>query len=187
MKAAHLETSNSSIELIEPEVERDAMLGVEWLYGELGHNTLTLMGVPDTDNKPTTLEAERERVKGFIERDDQLNWMIQYEGKVVGSVWVDLIEKEKLPSPSVHIMISDPNMRGKGVGFASISAVLEYLESQGNHIIYSRHLTKNERAKALLESLGFHNLGDKYKDDDGLEWQKVERVNARGLEPKQQG
>lgn len=44
------------------------------------------MGVPDKDNKATDISYERERVKDFIERDDQLNWMIDYQGKVVGSL-----------------------------------------------------------------------------------------------------
>ena len=176
MKAVHLETNDPAVELVEPVIERDAALGVEWLHGELGHNTLTLMGVPDEDNKPTSLQAEQERVKGFIENKDQLNWMVQFDGKVVGSVWVDLKEKEGLPFPSVHIMIGNPNMRGKGVGQATIGSVLKYLESQDYPAIYSRHLTKNQKAKELLESFGFHNLGDKYADSDGLEWQNLERV-----------
>lgn len=177
MKATQLETSNPNVELVEPVVERDAALGVEWLHGELGHNTLELMGVPEADNKPTTLKAEQERVRGFIEQNDQLNWMIKYDGKIVGSVWVDLKENEGLPAPSVHIMIGDPNMRGKGVGPATLSTVIDYIESKGNNSIYSRHLTKNQRAKSLLESLGFHNLGNKYTDTDGLEWQNVMRAN----------
>ncbi len=178
MKSVTLETSNPVVELVEPDVERDAALGVEWLHGELGHNTLSLMGVPDYDNKPTTLEAERERVKGFIENKDQLNWMIQYDGKVVGSVWADVVEHEGLPAPSVHIMIGDPDMRGRGVGLAAMGSVLEFLESQGNKTIYSRHLTENERAKALLESFGFEDAGDTYTDNDGLEWQNVQLTTA---------
>lgn len=177
MKAPHLDTSNPAIELIEPDVERDAALGMEWLHGELGHNTLALMGVAEKDNQPTTLEAEQKRVTGFIEGNGQLNWMIQYDDKVVGSVWVDLKEKEGLPAPSVHIMIGDPAMRGKGIGPASIGAVLEYLTDQGNETVYSRHLTKNKRAASLLESFGFIKSGEPHTDEDGLEWQNVSKTN----------
>ncbi len=173
MKTVHLETANPAVELVEPDLERDAALGVAWLEGELGHSTLTLMGVADKDNKPTSLEAEQERVKGFIERPDQLNWMIQYEGKVVGSVWVDLFKSDELPAPSVHIMIGDPSMRGKGIGYSAVSTVMDYLIGQGNQTIYSRHLIKNEAAKTLLESLCFSSLGEPYSDTDKLEWQNV--------------
>jgi RimJ/RimL family protein N-acetyltransferase len=176
MKAVHLETINPVVELVEPDVARDAALGVVWLEGELGHSTLALMGVADKDNKPTSLEAEQERVRGFIERPDQLNWMIQYDGKVVGSVWVDLFKSDKLPAPSVHIMIGDPKIRGKGVGYSTISAVLEYLAAQGNKTVYSRHLTTNEGAKSLFESLGFSSLGDPYSASNELEWQNVSKA-----------
>lgn len=183
MKAPELETNNPAVILVEPDVERDAPLGVAWLQGELGRNTLSLMGVPDKDNKPTTLAAERGRVQGFIEGRDQLNWMIQYNGKVVGSVWVDLATKEKLPAPSVHIMIGDPTMRGKGVGNFTLSTVLNYLEAQGYTTIYSRHLTKNKGAKSVLVSLGFRELGVPHTDDDGLTWQNVVRTGGNYTRP----
>ena len=178
MKAPQLETTNPAIKLIEPDVERDAALGVEWLHGELGHSTLVLMGVADEDNKPTSLEAERARVQDFIEGKDQLNWMIQYEGTVVGSVWVDLVTKDELPAPAVHIMIGNPAMRGKGVGFSTVNSVLNYLKTLGHETIYSRHLTKNSGATTLLDSLGFHDLGEPHTDSDGLEWQNVVKTTS---------
>jgi len=72
MKTTPLETNSPDVQLVVPDIERDAALGVEWLEGELGRATLTSMGVADKDNKPTTLEYERERIRDFIERDDQL-------------------------------------------------------------------------------------------------------------------
>lgn len=174
MKAVTLETGDPNIHLIEPDIERDALLGVEWLQGELGRATLSSMGVPDKDNKATDISYERERVKDFIERDDQLNWMIDYQGKVVGSIWVDLEQVGNLPAPAIHIMIGDPKMRGKGVGYAVTSKVIEYLQRERNAgSIYSRYLTKNSVASNLLGSLGFEKLGEPYTDDDGLEFQDV--------------
>lgn len=168
-----METNNPDVRLVEPNIERDAPLGVKWLEGDLGRSTLMLMGVADKDNKPSNLEAEKERVKDFIEKDNQLNWMIEYKGQVVGSVWADLEPTEYLLSPSVHIMIGDPNMRGKGVGITSIEAVVEYLENQGNEKIYSRHLLINTASKAMLHKLDFKDLEKPYTDKDGLEWQNV--------------
>lgn len=170
-------TSNPDVVLVQPDVERDAVLGVQWLEGELGRATLTSMGVADKDNKPTTLERERERVRDFIEKQDQLNWMIEYQGKVVGSVWADLKQVGNVPAPAIHIMIGDPNVRGKGIGYAATSKVMEHLEDQGFKSIYSRHLTKNGGASGLLQSLGFTELGEPYTDDDGLEWQNVVKEN----------
>ncbi|HCZ28323.1 TPA: hypothetical protein DHU97_01110, partial [Candidatus Saccharibacteria bacterium] len=63
----NLQTDNPDVFLVEPNIERDAALGVQWLEGELGRATLTSMGVADQDNEPTTMEQERKRVKDFIE------------------------------------------------------------------------------------------------------------------------
>ncbi|HSH55893.1 MAG TPA: GNAT family N-acetyltransferase [Candidatus Limnocylindrales bacterium] len=180
MKAPELKTKDASIKLIEPNVERDAELGVQWLNGESGRATLRSMGnteeVIDT-MLPATLEQEAERVRSFLVREDQLNWMIEYEGNVIGSVWVNLGDSKEVPGPSVHIMIGDPEMRGKGVGGSAISAVLEYLEEQGNKGIYSRHLTSNEGADKLLQSLGFVDVGEPYLSDS-LEFQNLMYINA---------
>jgi RimJ/RimL family protein N-acetyltransferase len=173
MKTTELHTNNPDIHLIEPDVERDAALGVQWFEGKLGRNTLSLMGVSDADNKPTSLEQEKERVKDFIENDSQLNWMISYEDKVVGSIWVDLKPSEYLQSPSVHIMIGNPEARGKGIGLSTTAAVVEHLQKQGYTQVYSRYITNNEGSKNLLAKLGFHELGTPYTDEDNLEFQNV--------------
>jgi hypothetical protein len=86
MKAVPLVTSDPLLRLVEPDIERDAALGVKWLAGNNGRNTLRLMGVNDADNKPSSLEKEKARVNGFITKQDQLNWMMEYDGKIVGSI-----------------------------------------------------------------------------------------------------
>lgn len=173
MKAPELQTTATAIRLIEPNVERDAQLGHLWLAAEDGRRTLSLMGVADKDNRATTLDEERSRVEGFIENPDQLNWMIELDGRVVGSVWVDLEPKHTVPAPAVHIMIGDPTARGKGVGRASLAAVIAYLQEQGEVAIYSRILVCNATAKNLLHDLGFAPDGQPYADQDGLEWQNL--------------
>ncbi len=97
--------------------------------------------------------------------------MIQLGDKVVGSIWVDLKPTIELPAPAVHIMIGDPSARGQGVGSASTNAVISYLEGQGEKAVYTRCLTNNSTAIKLLEEQGFQTLGDKYIDENGLEWQ----------------
>ena len=173
MQAPQLQTYNPNIHLIEPDIERDAQLGQHWLEGELGRNTLSLMGVADSHNQATTLEQEKERVRDFIENADQLNWMIQLDNKVVGSIWVDLKPKDKVPAPAVHIMIGDPIVRGKGVGGASTVAVIDFLRQQGEAAVYSRTLVQNTIAKNLLYDNGFIPYGESYTDEDGLEWQNA--------------
>lgn len=173
--AVDLQTNNPNVKLIKPDIERDAALGVQWLGGDSGKATLSLMGVADKDNEPTTIEHERERVGDFIKRQDQINWMIEYRGKVVGSVWVNLEQVGSVPAPAVHIMIGDPSVRGKGIGFAATSKVIEYLEAQGFRAVYSRRLIKNSGASGLLQSLGFAKFKESYTDKDGLEWQDLKK------------
>lgn len=175
MKAPQIETENVAVKLIEPDIERDAKLGVQWLNGELGRVTMQSMGNSDESLEtilPTTLELEVERVKNFINGENQLNWMIEHQGKVVGSVWVDLDDSDHLPSPSVHIMIGDPAMRGKGIGTSAMGAVLSHLEEQGYETVYSRHLTTNEGADKLLKIFGFTDVGNPYTSES-LEFQNL--------------
>ena len=177
MKAPQLETINSQMQPIEPNVERDSALSFTWLEGEIGKRTLSLMGVPDKENQGSSLEAERARVQGFIEGQDQLNWTIKCEEKIVGSIWVDLKKSDHVPAPSIHIMIGDVSARGKGVGDASARAVLGYMIQKGEHTIYSRRLVKNQDVAKLFDRNGFEKLGESYRDGDGLEWQNVIFVN----------
>lgn len=173
MKAPELITNNPNVQLVEPDIERDAVFGVEWLEGEIGRSTLSLMGVANKDNQASSLDTERERVKGFIENDNQLNWMIQLDDKIVGTIWVDLKPTKDVLAPAVHIMIGDPESRGQGVGAASTNAVVDYLKQQGEEKIYSRVLVKNTVASKLLEDNGFRSLGDIYTDSNDLQWQNV--------------
>ena len=169
-----LETQSKDITLVTPDVERDAPLGVAWLAGDFGRETLKLMGVTDEYNKPSTIEEEKQRVRNFIESTNQMNWMIQFKEKVVGSVWVDLDDTKYLPAPSLHIMIGDPTSRGHGVGKNACIAVLAYLKNNREYEnINSRYLLLNQGSANLLDGLGFEKTGDQYSDSDGLEWQNV--------------
>lgn len=174
MKTTPLETTDPSVHLIEPNVERDAPLSVAWLEGDIGRNTLRLMGVTDDENKPSTLQGERERIEGFVTNPDQLNWAIQYNDRVVGAIWVDLVEKESVPAPAIHIMIGDPEARGKGIGSSSTKAVIGYLRDSGELQLFSRHLADNTTAAKLLAEQGFTPVGEPKPDKDGLIWQNVQ-------------
>lgn len=173
MKAGILATSNPSVILVEPNIERDSALGVEWINGPMGRETLKLMGVTDKDNQPTTLQLEQERVQEFITGKNQLNWMISYKDKVIGAIWVVLQNSEYLKSPSIHIMLGNVNVRGQGIGTSAVESILKYLKLQGYNLVYSRYLLINAGSKKLLNNFGFEKDGESYSDADGLEWQNV--------------
>jgi RimJ/RimL family protein N-acetyltransferase len=170
-----LKTKSPEIILVEPDIERDAPVAVTWLDGDIGRNTLRLMGNTEENNKPSSLEEEKERIKGFIESTNQLTWMISLSNKVVGAIWVDIKPTEYLLGPAVHIMIGDPEVRGHGVGTNSTDAVVEYMRELHRYPrLYSRRLTSNEVAAGLLEKSGFSDLGNPYTDSNGLEWQNAQ-------------
>jgi hypothetical protein len=59
-------TRLSELILVRPNVKRDAPLGVQWLANQEGRRTLRLMGSTNKNNKPSTIEEEQRRVRGFI-------------------------------------------------------------------------------------------------------------------------
>lgn len=167
-------TNREDLKLISPDIERDAPLSVAWLAGDVGKETLRLMGNLPEDIKPTSLELERQRVQDFINSDEQLTWMMELDGKVVGSIWVHTTPTEYVNAPSLHLMIGDPSSRGRGVGKDSCRAVIEELRRTNSYkTLYSRYITDNKSSAALLASLGFEASGEIYVDKDGLEWQNV--------------
>lgn len=134
------------------------------------------MGVPGSDIQPTSLEAERRRVSDFITQQDQLNWMIEYKGQVVGSIWADLKPTKYIPAPTFSMMIGDPEARNMGIGFKAFEVAKAYLKEIGETKVYARHLTSNDTSRHLTARSGFEKVGDVYRDEDGLEWQNVELV-----------
>lgn len=165
--------SNATIQLIEPDVERDAPLSVQWLHGQIGRETLRLMGVVDKDITEPTLTAEQERIQSFLDRKDQLNWMIEVDGQVVGAIWVDLEPNGSVKAPGIHIMIGDPRMRGQRIGPQAMQLVIDYLYKQGHSTIYTRHHVGNTPVEKMSARLGFVPDGEPYVDSDGLEWQNI--------------
>ena len=172
-----LATKNPEVRLLAPLVERDAPFAVEWLKGDMGKQTLLLMGNVEANITIPSLEAEKERIQNFINAKDQLTWMISFREKTVGAVWVNLVASKYLEAPAIHIMIGDPDVRGRGVGEASMRAVIDYLRDTSDEtFVYSRHLVSNPPAARLLTKVGFENLNSPYPDADGLMWQNVRLV-----------
>lgn len=171
-----LNTSIHDLHLVQPDVERDAPIAVEWLSGKTGEETLLAMGMPPNKISEPSLEAEKERVQGFLQKDNQLNWMIRFKDRIVGAVWVDLEHSSHIEAPSLHIMIGDTTVRGQGVGLETCVTVIQYLKREREAMaVFSRHLTSNKESAQLLLQAGFAKDGNPYKDEDGLEWQNLSK------------
>jgi RimJ/RimL family protein N-acetyltransferase len=167
-----LKTSDEHLNLVPPNTERDAPASVEWLSGDEGFETMSLMGNTDESIEPSTIETETLRVQGLIDSADQLKWAIMKDNQPVGFAWVDLTPSDSLPSPSIHIIIGDKLSRGHGIGSLVTNAVIDDMKSEGKYdFLYSRHLIRNQQAADLMDSIGFEHYGEEYKDKDGLIWQ----------------
>ena len=178
MFTAELATADAAVRLVRPDVERDALRSVTWLAGESGKATLELMGVPSEQIHESTLEEERQRIKGFLEENDELDWMIRLNGETVGAIWVNLKPGRELRGPALSLMIGDPVTRGHGVGRKAMVAVMRWLQEERREpVIYARHLVDNAVSSGLLRSLGFTDDGAPYTGADGLSWQNVRYVN----------
>lgn len=173
MTAPDLNTDIENLFLVKPDIERDPLVSLLWVNGNNGQDTLLRMGIPENKITGSTLEEEVERVANFIHGKEQLNWMIKCDEKIVGSIWVELIEKDSVKAPSVHLMIGNPSVRRNGIGKASLKAVIDYLQKQDAKIIYSRHLISNKASEHLLGKVGFIPEGKVYTDDEELSWQNV--------------
>jgi RimJ/RimL family protein N-acetyltransferase len=161
--------NSDGVRLIKPNVERDAALGVSWLNSEFGSQTMSLMGSELTNG--TTLAAERTRVQDIIDNENHYNWMIEKDGRVVGSVWIDLKEKEGNLEAWLSIMIGDPKARKHGVGLSSCKAVIDWAFGEGSFtMLKARHHTQNLVSPKLLTALGFRSIGDLYQEDQ-YKWQ----------------
>lgn len=170
-----IKTTHSKLTLVSPNIQRDAPISVRWLQGKTGRNTLRSMGVPEAHITAPTLDSEKQRLADLLDASKHLTWMLQYDGAIVGVIWLDLTPSEHLPAPALNIMIGDPSMRGRGIGAAATHAIIQHLASNTTYThLYARHLADNHASKALLKRHDFTKIGDIYTDNDKLKWQNVQ-------------
>lgn len=172
-----MKSNRKDIQLLVPDVERDAPYAFDWFSGPKGVETLLSMGNAKHEIVTPTLEGEQETIKKFIdlERDNlQVTRMILVDNKTIGAIWIELYENHGIKSPSIHIIIGDPEYRKKGIGSSAMKSAIDYAKNTlGYKTIYSRHLANNQSMTAVSQSLGFEEDGTRYTDGNGLTWQNV--------------
>lgn len=159
------------IELIDIDVTRDAPLATAWINAPGGVEMLRLMGMIVPDDFTTTIDIEAERSQQIINDPNELAWMIEYDGEVVGILEVHLADQEGRPAPNIGIMIGDASARGRGIGTSAMQLALQELAELGNETIFARALTHNIASQKMLAKLGFVIEGEPYADADNLHWQ----------------
>jgi RimJ/RimL family protein N-acetyltransferase len=172
-----IETPINGLVLTRPDPDRDAPFALSWFEASYGRETLTLMGNPEHKIPSPTLNEEIGRIHEFLKlekEDKQLTWMICYDNKTIGAVWLELKDTEHVKSPAFHIMIGNKYHRGRGFGRVIMQEMIDYtkdvLKAKN---LYSRYLISNKGIAYLNESFGFIKDGESYKDTDGLEFQNI--------------
>lgn len=172
-----MKTDREDIYLLAPDVERDAPFALGWFSRSEGKQTLLSMGNAEHEIEKPTLKGEKVTIQEFIdlEKDNkQITRMVVIDGITIGAVWVELFENHSVRAPSVHIIIGDPDYRGRGIGTLVMKAALRYvIDTLGAVTIYSRHLSSNKNIAAVNRKLGFKADGGTYTDENGLVWQNV--------------
>lgn len=172
-----MRSNRDGIYLVVPEVERDAIFALDWFSRPEGKQTLLSMGNAEHEIGESTLDGEKATIQEFIdlEKDNkQITRMIVADGITIGAVWIELFENHGVKTPSVHIIIGNPDYRGKGIGTSVMQAAINYAtDTVGAPNVYSRHLSSNKRILAVNEKLGFRADGSTYTDENGLVWQNV--------------
>lgn len=168
------------LSFVNPNPQIHAPITLGWFEADYGRETLLLMGNAENEIDSPSLEGERATLSDFIEQSnkkEQLTWMLCWGGYVIGVAWVELIENHNVKPPSIHLMIGNKEYRGKGIGTATMSALIEFIKSNFNsRYVYSRHLSSNIVVDKMNKSLGFEYDGESYKDKNGLEWQNVKML-----------
>ena len=170
-------TEMEGVLLRAPDVERDAPFAHGWFTRPEGRDTLLQMGNAESEIEESTLDGERKIMQEFLDlecENKQVTRVITKDGKTIGVVWIELFMNHNVEAPSIHIMIGDPDYRGKGTGRLPMNWAIDYVRAQTSYTtINTRHLANNIPIAKLNESLGFMKIGDVYTDDKGLVWQRV--------------
>ncbi len=172
-----MKVTQGDIKLLPINVERDALFAHSWFTRAEGRDTLLRMGNAEHEIMPSTLEGERATMQEFIEleaQNKQITRAIVVDDVTVGVVWLELFENHGVKAPSVHIMIGNPDYRGRGIGRESIKRMIEYVHDKLHFsTVYTRHLANNVAIARVNKALGFMNDGMEYTDSNGLLWQNT--------------
>jgi len=172
-----IRSSLEKLTFVKPNPAIHAPITLGWFESGDGHETLLLMGNAEHEIEPPSLQTELQILEDFVlleKMNEQLTWMIDFGGDIVGVAWIELTENHGVKPPSVHLMIGNKEYRGQGIGRATMQALLAYIRNNiDTTFVYSRHLKSNSVVANMNQGLGFKNEGDSYLDENGLEWQNI--------------
>jgi len=175
-----IQSSLEKLTFVKPSPAIHAPITLGWFESDDGHETLLLMGNAEHEIEPPSLQTELQILEDFVlleKKNEQLTWMLDFDGDIVGVGWIELTENHGVKPPSVHLMIGNKKYRGQGIGRATMQALILYIRNNiDTKFVYSRHLKSNSVVANMNRGLGFKNEGGSYLGDNGLEWQNIKLV-----------
>lgn len=113
------------------------------------------------DKSGLDIEKAYEKLEFFISNDNNLTFVAECEGNIVGfiSVFIRKTILHTLPSALIEELVVDKNYRGKGIGKRLIEAVIKKCEELNiGEIEVSTEIT-NINAREFYKSMGFKEKG----------------------------
>lgn len=110
--------------------------------------------------EPWSLAAIEKDFEKHLEDPDKSEFVIEVDGKVIGSIDLQRWKNRRAGSATFGISIGDPNYLGKGYGRDAINVLLGWaFRIQNYRRIGLSTLVTNERAIRCYEAVGFRHEG----------------------------
>lgn len=159
-----------AINLVTPDLAH-APHSLEWLSDdEVGKH----MGADFSD---LSIDTETRRLQEILESEDQYNWMIELDGRVVGNACINSIEEQSKKfgcrAGSMAILIGDRSAWGKGIARSVNAAVLDWaFDEAGFERLLARIKEENVASIKSFVALGFEETGAETEHMHGqtLQW-----------------
>lgn len=129
----------------------------------IANNKNIWLNVRDAFPHPYTVMDALQWIAKRLEEEPVLNFCIEYQGKVAGSVAV--VPKQDVYRKSMEIgyFVGEP-FWGKGIGTQAVSKILEYINQRFEvNRIYAEVFENNKSSMAVLRKNGFHLEGIRQK------------------------
>ncbi len=129
------------------------------LCRQLDRETAFMLLEPDERN--TTVEQQRERILSILVTDNQMIFVAEHEGQLVGYL-AGFGGNYRRNRDNVHIVIGIlQTFTGQGIGRRLFETVEAWARERGLHRLELTVMAHNERGKALYAKMGFEVEGVK--------------------------
>lgn len=119
----------------------------------------TVLSTPDE----ISLESIRTWVEDWLKKDRRLFLVVEYEGEIVGQLWVWFYDsKDKLKHVAEIGLEIVPRHQGKGLGKKLFKIGVDWAEKNGAVRIQAETLERNIAVIKIMEECGFKLEGKKY-------------------------